>query len=264
MKLCLGTVQLGCGTYGINRNVEDQHTALNMYRAARDCGVEYFDCSFEYGDSLERLLYAIGKTGSYSEPKLIVKLNPNDGVRQVEVMQWFRDGHDCRCLMSHGPTGASFKDLWGRWCERLGCSVYSPQEAQAVSEWADVVQLPYNVLDQRLKDYPDINYEPMLRSIFLQGLLLMKDIPPWADRYVAPVQRKAAEYGISTMELCLWFVESTFPNTLVSFGADSPRQIEEVAEVAKKAEKKVHELGFPYFAYGLQCDELRVIDPRFW
>ena len=106
-------------------------------------------------------------------------------------------------------------------CSQIGVSVYSSMQVKKVLDLftPDIIQLPFNVFDQRLlidgtlSSLKELNIEIHARSIFLQGLLLMRgeNIPsyfkPWmsqlflwnkicADMELSP-QHAALDYVIS-------------------------------------------------------------------
>ena len=74
-------------------------------------------------------------------------------------------------------------------CQFFGVSVYSPDQLNMILDLfvPDIVQLPFNVFDQRflrdgsLSALKKLGVEVHARSIFLQGLLLMRldDIPAY-------------------------------------------------------------------------------------
>ena len=66
--------------------------------------------------------------------------------------------------------------------ERIGVSIYSPNELDTILDNydIDIVQAPFNVLDRRLETsgcltrLHELGIEVHVRSVFLQGLLLLK------------------------------------------------------------------------------------------
>ena len=65
---------------------------------------------------------------------------------------------------------------------KIGISIYSPEILEEISELCcfDIVQAPFNIFDQQLllsgwsDKLKEIGVEIHTRSVFLQGLLLMK------------------------------------------------------------------------------------------
>src|SRR5262249_43348603 len=98
--------------------------------------------------------------------------------------------HDINFLLQTGGDAvwATLRSLQGQGLvEKIGVSVYTGQQIDAVLARFDptLVQLPINILDQRLildghlKKLKARGVEIHARSIFLQGLLLMhpRDVP---------------------------------------------------------------------------------------
>ena len=101
-----------------------------------------------------------------------------------------------------------------------------------------ILQIPYNILDRRFERAGVFecaerkNVQLYIRSVFLQGLLLMDahEIPERL-RFVEPAIRKLEEfitrYGLDVKDLALGFVKGMIPKAKIIFGVDSPTQIEE-------------------------------------
>jgi len=197
MKLALGTVQFGLD-YGV-ANAEGQvaiEDAAEIIDHSRKCGIDTLDTAIGYGDSEERL----GKIG-IDGFRVITKL-PGLSKHDVDIEKWIIghiEGSLARLkvetingVMLHRPTdllGDNGKKLWdglkklkANGCvEKIGYSIYEPGELDLL--WKDyqpdIIQAPYNILDQRLKVsgwlklLHDLGVEVHVRSVFLQGLLLM-------------------------------------------------------------------------------------------
>ncbi len=119
----------------------------------------------------------------------------------------------------------------------LGVSVYTPERAlQALNcENLNIIQIPSNILDNRFLDAgvfekaDDLNKTIYIRSVFLQGLLLMKSLPEkmnFASDYHQKVVLLADELCISVCELTLWYAREVFPKAKIVIGVDSPDQLQ--------------------------------------
>ena len=189
MRLALGTVQFGLA-YGVSNQegkVSDSELSA-ILTLARQLGIDTLDTAQAYGDAELRL-----GTQQTIDFTLVNKLAP--GVKASEVkpliehsLQQLRrsrlDG-----LLLHRSQDASlelFSALREQQQEgtvgKLGVSVYSPEELAlwlAQGYPLQLVQLPANLLDQRflrsgwLDRLQDLGCEIHVRSLFLQGLLLM-------------------------------------------------------------------------------------------
>ena len=77
------------------------------------------------------------------------------------------------------------------WCKKVGVSVYTPHELSEILDRfkIDIVQLPFNILDGRWVDViakaKRLKVEIHARSIFLQGLLFLKNKNPYFNKWAA-------------------------------------------------------------------------------
>lgn len=253
-RLVLGTVQLGLA-YGIaNRSGQpDRRMADELVAQAWQAGVREFDTAQGYGRSEEVLGRALA--GLRGRPRIISKLHPEldlgDESRVVDSVEasLARLGVDrLAVLMLHreeqfqGLGVAARRVLAGLvkkgLADRLGVSVYSPQAALAVvqDDLFTAVQLPTNILDRRfdsvLEEAPETGTRTYIRSIYLQGLLLLKpdQLKPEMD-FCRPALEWFGEaterFGMSPLELGLAFVRDSYPEARILFGAETANQVSE-------------------------------------
>jgi aryl-alcohol dehydrogenase-like predicted oxidoreductase len=197
LKLALGTVQFGL-SYGIANqngkvNREDANKIINL---ARLSNIDTIDTAIAYGDS-EVCLGNIGMKGF----KVITKLPTlPDNVTNVDA--WVKNQiqeslqrlniltvyavlihHTQQLLSSKGrDLYQSLERLKAKGLiKKIGVSIYDPSELESVmnSFMIDLVQAPFNLIDQRLNSSGwlqklyDEGIEVHARSVFLQGLLVM-------------------------------------------------------------------------------------------
>jgi aryl-alcohol dehydrogenase-like predicted oxidoreductase len=197
VKLALGTVQFGLD-YGIANQqgqvpVDEAGAILDLAFAH---GVDTLDTAVAYGNCEQRL-GEIGVGGW----RVISKLPAiPDGCK--DIYRWVADEvtaslrrlhitclsglllHRPRQLLEDGGDRLykvlqQLKDE-GR-VQKIGVSIYEPAELDELFDryQLDLVQAPFNILDGRLIDsgwlarLPEQGVELHVRSIFLQGLLLM-------------------------------------------------------------------------------------------
>jgi aryl-alcohol dehydrogenase-like predicted oxidoreductase len=127
--------------------------------------------------------------------------------------------------------------------EKIGASVYTAEQIDAILARYDIdlVQVPLNVLDQRLLGSGHLSrlkgrgVEIHVRSVFLQGLLLMdaesiddffNPIKPLLLRYGAFLSRR----GLTALEGCLCFVKIVPEVDYAVVGVDSREQLVEIVE----------------------------------
>jgi aryl-alcohol dehydrogenase-like predicted oxidoreductase len=185
-------------------------------------------------------------------------------------------GPSLRGLLFHrstdflGARGEAIERVLGPWAKEegvsLGVSCYAPEELSSVrAERAVLIaQMPGNSLDQRLplsslKQFSGI--ELHLRSVFLQGLLLMplelaSRRVPAAAQALERWHAKCRALRLSPLQLALGVVKSFALLDTVILGVDSLEQWNEIflawSQVA----------SIP--AADLACHDKLVVDPRLW
>jgi aryl-alcohol dehydrogenase-like predicted oxidoreductase len=152
---------------------------------------------------------------------------------------------------------------------RIGVSVYEGSQIDAVLRLfrPDIVQLPLNILDQRLlrsghlERLKDAGVEVHVRSVFLQGLLLMplNRLPDFFDpvrEFLSRWHESVAERGLTPTQAALAFVRDCPGVDVMLIGVDSVEQLKScLADFA----------GAPAFdASGLNCDNARYVNPMNW
>ena len=266
--LCLGTVQLGM-KYGVKNALGRKPTEEecgDVLKAALDFGIHAFDTASAYGDA-EAILGRFGLAGqrdANGKPvQIISKLRPDSEDDESAVTDEIRgtlsrlNAEKLHGYMLHrasdmgrkkivkGLLAAKDKGL----AERVGVSVYEPEEAlrAAGSGIWDMVQVPYNVLDQRL-DETDFfetaeknHVRVFARSAFLQGLLLMEpgSLPPrleGARPYIEKFRQIAAKHEYSPEEGAMLYSYCHPGIDYAVFGVDTVGQLERNASICEKAE----------------------------
>ena len=130
--------------------------------------------------------------------------------------------------------------------KKIGVSLYGYNQIERIlgNYSIDLVQLPVNILDQRLlgsghlKTLKKYDVEIHARSVFLQGLLLMQtsDIPSWFDpikEALNAFHEEAKEQRISTLQLALSFVQSIDEIEKVVVGVNTLEQLHQIIEAMK-------------------------------
>ena len=195
--MILGTAQLGLD-YGISNKEgkPNPEAANNLLNFALNNGTTMLDTAAAYGNSEQ----VIGDSGVSGKFQIISKL-PKIDLNQSNLSSIVETGasislnrlkvnslyayllHSVDDLVSYGEA------LWeqletlksGKKTIKIGYSVYSPEQLEQVYDQfkPDIIQIPMNVLDQEfeitgwLKRLKDDGVEVHVRSVFLQGLLLM-------------------------------------------------------------------------------------------
>lgn len=285
MKLAIGTVQFGLD-YGIanagGKTAQDE--ARRILDFGRSSGLDTIDTAAAYGDS-EKELGRIGVAGWRVCSK--VPPLPND---QVNCKAWVLEhvlksldrlrierleGLLLHCapdlLKENGKDlAAGLQDVKAQGLVgKVGYSIYSPQllaELIKVMQ-PDLVQAPFNVLDQRLTRsgwlgrLVDLGTEVHVRSVFMQGLLLMapEKRPLAFGKWREHLRRwDAAVGGLSeqALALCLGFVKAQPGISRVIVGVENQEHLRQVLATWEKAAL--------FEATALACDDPQLVDPSNW
>ena len=258
-KLCLGTVQMGkkYGVANVLGRQPSQEESFAVLTSALEAGISYFDTASIYGNSEDVLgnFDLAGKKGAHIVSKLPPHMDDSEESVLKELAKTLKrlkadsiDGyllHDAGDILrpgiARGMQIAREKGL----ARQIGVSVYEPGEArEAVAKpWVDYVQVPYNVLDQRL-DETDFfllaqkhDVKVFARSMFLQGLLLMEldKLPPnlyEARPLLEKFKQVAGKHGFTRREAAFLFGLSHTGINHVVFGVDTAEQLRENLELA--------------------------------
>ncbi len=291
-KLCLGTAQLGMD-YGIS-NVSgkpglDQSRAI--VRFALENGITAFDTAPAYGDSekiLGRCLSEIGREAVVISkvPRLDWRPGREEIPSQIQqslkaslsnllvarlpicLFHEFRDvsaqeSLALRALLSLKEAG---------WVEKVGASIYTPEEAEACLRNPDceVIQVPFNAADKRLLESDFFRRAKekkktiLIRTVLLQGLFFKRDLPADLQDFEGFRQRieaLAESEGMSVIELVFRYALSFEGIDSVIIGVDTIGQLRQNIEIVRKG-------GLPPSSVeaitGLGTAPEYIIDPREW
>lgn len=301
MNLGLGTVQFGLD-YGIT-NASGKTPAVEVgaiLAEAAASGVALLDTAALYGDAESVLGQQLRSFSAPNEFRIVSKtvhLAPHQplpaalaAVRAGVHASLSKLGiSKLYALLVHrsddllGPAGeALFAELLtlreSGLVEKIGVSVYAPDElAMLIGRFPiDVVQLPINVLDQRmlrtgmLAKLRERRIEIHARSAFLQGVLLLDSLgaanQSSAPRYptaLTPVltafQSRQRELDLSPLEATLGFLNSLDAIDVVVCGAARLSEWQAICRSFSTLPKLSPEV----FA-DLAQDRLELIDPRRW
>ena len=248
-RLALGTAQFGLA-YGLNNQAGQPGTAAvaAMLAAAQAAGLTLLDTAAAYGDSEARLGELAGDNPAF---RLITKLAAGP---PAQVAQHLRESlARLRRPQLYGVLFHAFGPLQAEptaWralqaaraagqVARIGVSLYHPHEAEwlLAEGWdIDLVQVPYNVFDQRFgKVLPQLaaqGVEVHVRSAFLQGLLLRE--PTYLPDFFRPLSPKiqqlrnlADEAGVPLPALLLLFAAFAPGVARAVIGVDSVANLHE-------------------------------------
>ncbi|MCF2524445.1 aldo/keto reductase [Bradyrhizobium sp. G127] len=287
-RLILGTVQFGI-PYGVTnaRGKVSPERASETLLAAQRSGIRLVDTAVDYGASEEVL-------GRYLPPDIgVVTKIPavradivsdadievvrNAISRSLERLRRTKlDAvlvHQCTDLFKPGGERlARFLEQLkaGGSVSTIGISVYDGDEIDRALELfqPDIVQVPLNLFDQRLKlsghidRMRDLGIQIHARSAFLQGVLLAE--PSSLPTYFRQFDDQFARYrefislsGISRIAACLGFMIEKSGCDFVIVGVTDRTELEEILSSLPGA-------GALPSMDVLATDEVALIDPRKW
>lgn len=277
--LALGTVQFGLpyGLAGATMPVREDDVRTILRRAA-DAGVSRLDTAAAYGDIEERLAGLVGDlpfSVVSKIPSLPANLGPIeriDFVRQAIARSQARLGQLLVGILFHDPApllGPNGPGLWAaakEECDRLGIALgvsgYDPAEVARLHANYDLAmaQLPASALDQRVRQAGEMPFELTLRSLFLQGLLLLEKEEaarrvPAGMVSTARWRQWCASRDLPPLDAALAIAKSFVADYAV-VGVDTPAQWDEIAAAWARADA----MSEP----DLAVEEPGVIDPRYW
>jgi aryl-alcohol dehydrogenase-like predicted oxidoreductase len=264
VRLALGTVQFGL-PYGIANQTGQvaRSEARAMLQLAARSGIDTLDTAIAYGESET----CLGEAGVQAF-KVVTKLPaipsscPNVAVwvrEQVGVSLGRLGLPSINGLLLHRSADLLGKDGATLWhalesirseglVQKVGVSVYSPSEIEAVTELykIDLVQAPFNLVDRRLSTSGWLNrlksagVEVHTRSAFLQGLLLMpasslpQEFSRWRELFTRWHQWLSVS-GVSALQACLSFSLGHPQVDRVVVGADGLQQLQQIVDLSNRA-----------------------------
>lgn len=241
MKLCLGTVQFGMD-YGIfNQQRPNREDAVKCLEYAVSNGITAIDTATAYGEAEQVVGDFLAKNPTKKNDLFIsTKMLPNilDDYESKDYKKIIRQNlqNSLKCMhrdyidayLLHSARYAFRDDILTALYEmekeglakKVGVSVYEPAEALACfkSKFVDFIQLPYSILDHRMKEAGVFDSqlkgtcEIHSRTAFVKGLvkLNVNEIPDYlasAKPIIARLDKISKETGYSRIELAINYVK---------------------------------------------------------
>ncbi|WP_085909921.1 aldo/keto reductase [Kiloniella majae] len=290
-KIGLGTVQFGLdyGVSNINGQPSD-HAVKAILERVVSSGLGYLDTASTYGDSEIRIGKYLPPSHSLSivtkaplfEPDVLTE---KDGEKlYTHALQSLeRLKQDCLyCLLIHHgsaltKTGSQYLlEALMRLKEeglvkKTGISIYGAEELDKILTYftPDLVQLPLNIFDQRLlksghiQRLKNMNVEVHLRSLYLQGLLLMHqdDLPDFFSSLkpaFSKLDHYCHVYNLSRVEICLAFGYHRPEVNGVIIGVSSESELDELI----KSIPKIKTIDLDFSSLAQSC--ANVLNPSHW
>jgi len=254
-QLMLGTVQFGL-KYGIaNKSGQPSYEqSRDILAAAHEGGVNCLDTAAGYGNSEEVVGQALQELGLSDQFTVITKVMtiPDDlPAGEVDAFVEHSVQRSLRrlqlqvlplCLM-HKESDYHYMESLIKIKEKglarhIGVSGNSPDDSMTIvtGGHAEAVQLPSSLLDQRFvkagvfSAAKERGVATFVRSVFLQGLLMMRDeeiLPELAPALpvLARLRTIAREAGLTMQELAVRFILGVPGVSCVLTGVESVEQV---------------------------------------
>ena len=282
-KLILGTVQFGLA-YGINNQTGllAEEKVQEILKRAAELRINTLDTASAYGEAERRI-------GSFHEKqekgfKIISKFSKNSednwkssfyrslGELKLEMLETIMF-HSFDAYQENKDNLHNIISLKNKLFRKLGVSVYTNSELLALKneDEVDVIQLPYNMLDNEqqrgkiLRELKNAGKEIHTRSCFLQGLFFMdeRNLPQNFEAlkpYLEQIKKLAFEHNLETGHLAMQYAVSKKYIDAVLFGVDSVNQLEQNLFWAEKTipEAVLNEID------NIKVEDTRLLNPSKW
>jgi len=258
-RIAIGAAQFGGFPYGISSDSSKKVSYAEMSNIliyTKSVGINTIDTAIAYGESESRL-------GNFdvSNNDVITKL-PELPKKCHDISSWVEKNLEGSLLRLKLPkvygllvwnindlSGPRGRELWAamqslkqkKLVHKIGYSIYEPKELDIYydSFFPDIVQTPYNIFDRRLDSSGwlsrlyDSQVEIHIRSIFLQGLLLMNKTnrPFKFDRWLSLFEKYEywlRDNNLTAIEASISFALIDPRITKVIIGIDSLYQLKEI------------------------------------
>ena len=292
-ELSLGTAQWGI-KYGITNDTgkikQDEIDKIVQY--CLNNNIKFFDTARDYGNC-EKIIGVLNKKYSgriktiskiknfklennnfdkKSIRKLILKTHENTFQNSIEGILVHDDS-----IVNH----KYFPDIWEVLVElkneqkikKIGISTYKNNLDQSLFEKYkfDIIQLPYNIYDQYrsengfLKKLKSNNIEIHVRSVFLQGLLLLnykklKGIFSCIREHQKKMHNFFESHGMTIMEGCLRAVVQNNDIDKIILGCDNVLQLKEIHQTFLDVTNFKKDVNFKEF----MISNKKIINPGLW
>ncbi len=285
-KIVIGTANFGMD-YGIGNNQKKllDSDIFEIINAAKKIGVNTIDTAISYGNSLNRL----GKFG-VDNFKIITKF-PKIPESKKKQTKWFKeqiektlkqlDVNNLEAILLHYPKDILEEknselidfllNLKNKGViNKIGVSIYEKNEIEEILKIfkPEIIQCPINIFDNRLleKNYlENISKEGIeihIRSIFLQGLLLLKreKIPQEFLKFKNLFEEWHNWLKITKLnplEACIRYTNSLEIVDKIVVGIDSAYHLKQIMKYMKKPKLTKR----PNWQNSISRE---LIDPRLW
>lgn len=282
MDLIIGTATFG-SNYGIANNGKflDEEDALAILSEAQNVGITSLDTAPTYSNAED----IIGKFHSfhpkfdcYSKISSQMISSPAEAQSAIENSLRRMKVELLKGLYFHDPIDLLTNDRAQietiidaiqetRNVEKIGASVYELREMVAIRDRhprITLFQVPENIADQRLrysleiKHFHEAGIEFHVRSVFLQGLLLMDSAPTHllnAQPFIDTLRATASNRNYSPIDLCISYINQIAWASRFIVGISKVSQLREILNAK--------DLSFQEIDFEAKLPD-EILDPRRW
>ena len=284
-KIVVGTANFG-NPYGIaNRgkllSLDESKAIINW---AQENDINHFDTALAYGDAEKILSIYLDQSLA---PKIDTKLDTKSCQSSASIIEaacktrdrlgvdslstLYLHNEELLHCSSQSEVSAGLREVLNLGiAKQIGVSVYSEAALIAckkVLPELTVFQVPENICDRRMiaskyiMGLADKGNSFMVRSIFLQGLLLMNPTSVPTELQLAKAQLQsliefANKYGLTVMDLCLAYAYSISWASGIIVGVASLAQIQEISASSPTLPED--------WESTITTLPLEILDPRKW
>ncbi len=291
-SLSLGTVALGVD-YGIRNDGDgkpERSSAINLIHAACDAGINLFDTAPAYGMAESILGDALA---AYPDCHIATKvILPQQAISAAALRQTLlqsidqsrmalrRDCLDILQIHNLSELQAAQSELRDALLDErnsgrvrlLGASVYTENEALAAiaSGWVDVIQVAFNLLDQRMAlrvfaAAEDNGIGVLTRSAFLKGALTPRAriLPQTLNPLRHAVEKLSIKIDVTIEELPAAALQFCLGEERISSVLIGPSNLAELDEALQQAKRRMSPIRYQTALLSALNDP-SLVDPRLW
>ena len=284
-KIALGAVQFGMD-YGISNDSGQTpiHEISRILSLANTLGISLIDTAISYGSSEKNL----GEVGVSSfnivsklpsgalknrQPQGIILEHIKESLIRLNKKSLYgflsHNASDLLSLNGEKIYKVLIEAKQNGLINKIGASVYHPDEITQLMNYydLDIIQAPFNIIDDRLiksglmRDLYKSNVEIHVRSIFLQGLLIMDPsvrllrFKKWKNLW-NNWEEWLNDLKVTPIEACLSYAHSFEEISKVIIGVETEQQLKEISNLKL--------LKFINIPDKLKIDDQLLINPVNW
>lgn len=196
------------------------------------------------------------------ELEKIARVAWDGGIRVIHTSWQYNLPKICEAIFSEFERMEKEEDNphYFNWNGRRGYSIYETKEEEIFSGDVEMLMVPANILDRRFIPHErdkEFGWSFIVRSVFLQGLLLMEELPDWLPAIpkvmIRVFQKASRAEGYEPYEAALGYVLGLDEIDRVIVGVNSAKQLEQLVKVKPLK-----------WDYDFSITDENVLDPRRW